>query len=139
MSKNRTREDDGAPNPTDVHVGQQLRSRRTELQMSQERLADSLGLTFQQIQKYERGQNRIGASRLLELGKVLEVPVSYFFSALENAIPGFAEDVANYNHGPSLSRDAAELLELFDSIDDPKLRQQVLQLVKTIAQTGRPA
>jgi transcriptional regulator with XRE-family HTH domain len=136
MSKNRTREDDGAPNPTDVHVGQQLRQRRTQMQMSQERLAESLGLTFQQIQKYERGQNRIGASRLLELGRVLEVPVSYFFNPLESLTAGLAEDVANYNALPVLDPETAELLRLFKGIEDIKQRRQILQILKTFAETS---
>jgi transcriptional regulator with XRE-family HTH domain len=68
-----------SPNPIDVHVGKRLRLRRTLLGMSQERLGESLGLTFQQVQKYERGANRIGSSRLFELGQILDVPVSFFF------------------------------------------------------------
>ena len=71
-----------SPNPIDVHVGKRLRLRRTLLGMSQERLGELLGLTFQQVQKYERGVNRIGSSRLFELGQILDVPVSFFFDDL---------------------------------------------------------
>src|SRR5579862_3410669 len=70
------------PNPVDVHVGSRVRLRRTLLGMSQEKLGDAIGLTFQQVQKYERGANRIGASRLYDLARVLDVPVSYFFEEL---------------------------------------------------------
>src|SRR4051794_34996027 len=73
---------DGKPNPIDVHVGARVRLRRTLLGMSQERLGEALGLTFQQVQKYERGTNRIGASRLFDLSRVLEVPVSFFFEEM---------------------------------------------------------
>lgn len=70
----------GRPNPIDVHVGSRVRLRRTLLGMSQEKLGDAIGLTFQQVQKYERGANRIGSSRLLNLSKILDIPVSFFFN-----------------------------------------------------------
>src|SRR4051812_42442557 len=82
----RRRQTVDGPDPTDVHVGVRVRLRRTLLGMSQERLGDALGLTFQQVQKYERGANRIGASRLFQLSHILDVPVSYFFD--EMAAPG---------------------------------------------------
>src|ERR1700733_2897255 len=72
----------GFPNPIDVHVGQRVRQRRTLLGMSQEKLAEAIGLTFQQVQKYERGANRVGSSRLFDLARVLDVPVSYFFEEM---------------------------------------------------------
>ena len=75
----------GFPNPIDVHVGSRIRLRRTLLGMSQERLAEAIGLTFQQVQKYERGANRVGSSRLFDLARVLDVPVAYFF---EDLAPG---------------------------------------------------
>src|SRR5512145_1807794 len=75
----------GKPNPIDVHVGSRVRLRRTLLGMSQEKLGEAIGLTFQQVQKYERGANRIGSSRLFDLARVLDVPVSYFF---EDMAPG---------------------------------------------------
>src|SRR5689334_4362799 len=81
------------PNPVDVHVGARVRQRRTLLGMSQEKLGDALGLTFQQVQKYERGANRIGASRLHHVSQVLDVPVGYFFEDLEVA-PAPAEGAA---------------------------------------------
>src|ERR1041385_1972302 len=77
----------GNPNPVDVHVGARVRLRRTLLGMSQEKLGDAIGLTFQQVQTYERGANRIGASRLYDLSRVLDVPVSYFFEEFGETSP----------------------------------------------------
>src|SRR6201981_3857131 len=79
----RRRQKSDGPNPTDVHVGARVRWRRTLLGMSQEKLGDAIGLTFQQVQKYERGANRVGASRLFELSRVLDVPVAFFFDELD--------------------------------------------------------
>ena len=82
------------PSPVDVHVGNRIRLRRTLLQMSQEKLGDALGLTFQQVQKYERGANRVSASRLFDLGRVLEVPVSFFFDDLPGGNASFGSKTA---------------------------------------------
>jgi transcriptional regulator with XRE-family HTH domain len=79
---------DGQPSPIDVHVGSRIRLRRTLLAMSQERLGDALGLTFQQVQKYERGMNRVGASRLFDLSRVLDVPISFFFDDMPETVSG---------------------------------------------------
>ena len=87
------------PSPIDVHVGSRVRLRRTLLGMSQERLGEALGLTFQQVQKYERGVNRIGASRLFDLSRVLDVPISFFFDDLPSSVSGsqgFANRVAGF-------------------------------------------
>src|SRR5471032_288819 len=81
----RRRQKSDKPNPTDVHVGARVRLRRTLLGMSQEKLGDAIGLTFQQVQKYERGANRVGASRLYDLSRVLDVPVSFFFDDMAPA------------------------------------------------------
>lgn len=78
----------GTPNPIDVHVGSRVRLRRTLLGLSQERLGEAVGLTFQQIQKYERGANRIGASRLFEFSRILDVPVSFFFDDMSEKFRG---------------------------------------------------
>ena len=80
----RGRMPDGTPNPVDVHVGKKIFTRRIELGLSMEKLASSVGLTFQQVQKYERGMNRVSASRLFDFSKVLGVPINYFFSDLDN-------------------------------------------------------
>src|SRR5215831_229867 len=82
----RRRQKSDKPNPTDVHVGSRVRLRRTLLGMSQEKLGEAIGLTFQQVQKYERGANRVGASRLFDLSRVLDVPVSYFFEEMEASV-----------------------------------------------------
>jgi transcriptional regulator with XRE-family HTH domain len=128
----------GRPNPVDVHVGGRLRQRRTLLGMSQERLADAIGLTFQQVQKYERGANRIGASRLHQLSRVLEVPVSYFFEDMSRAPvatapEGFAEEPPTYDPDPMNRRETLELVRAYYRITDERLRKRVFELVKAIA------
>src|SRR5690348_18309853 len=82
----RRRQKSDKPNPIDIHVGSRVRLRRTLLGMSQEKLGEAIGLTFQQVQKYERGANRVGSSRLFDLGRVLDVPISYFFEDMPNAV-----------------------------------------------------
>ena len=82
----RGRTPQGEPNPIDVHVGNRIRLRRTLLGLSQEKLASLLGLTFQQVQKYERGMNRVGASRLWDIGKVLEVPIGFFYEDMDKEV-----------------------------------------------------
>jgi transcriptional regulator with XRE-family HTH domain len=134
------------PNPVDVHVGHRLRLRRTLLGMSQERLAQLLGLTFQQIQKYERGVNRIGSSRLYELGRILHVPVSFFFDAMpeDGAAPpaamvaGLAEDPVGFafDDDRDLSLDKRETLELvraYNRIPDATVRKRLFELTKALA------
>jgi transcriptional regulator with XRE-family HTH domain len=135
------------PNPIDVHVGRRLRLRRTLLGMSQERLGQLLGLTFQQIQKYERGTNRIGSSRLYELGRILHIPVSFFFDDMpvgEGAhapavlVPGLAEDPAGFvfDDGGDLPLDKRETLELvraYNRIPDPAVRKRLFELTKALA------
>src|SRR6476620_12335762 len=100
----------GKPNPVDVHVGSRVRLRRTLLGMSQERLGEAIGLTFQQVQKYERGANRVGASRLFDLSRVLDVPVSFFFEDMAPAVQpeergGLAEAPERYDADPMLKRE----------------------------------
>jgi transcriptional regulator with XRE-family HTH domain len=138
------------PNPIDIHVGHRLRLRRTLLGMSQERLAHLLGLTFQQIQKYERGVNRIGSSRLYELGQILHVPVSFFFDAMPESddraqdllapglAPGLAEEAATFTFDDdrSLALDKRETLELvraYNRIPDPAVRKRLFELAKALA------
>src|SRR6202167_5852922 len=100
----------GGPNPVDVHVGARLRLRRTLIGMSQEKLGEAIGLTFQQVQKYERGTNRVGASRLYELSRVLDVPVGFFFDEIDprlldsNAVTGLAEGPAPAFEQPPFER-----------------------------------
>lgn len=124
------------PNPVDVHVGARVRLRRTLLGMSQEKLGDAIGLTFQQVQKYERGANRIGASRLYELARVLDVPVSYFFEEFGEAGPsgGLSEQVAEpYQSNPMMKRETLELVRAYLRISDPQIKRRLFDLAKALA------
>lgn len=125
------------PNPIDVHVGGRVRLRRTLLGMSQEKLAQALGLTFQQIQKYERGANRIGSSRLFKLSQILDVPVSFFFDDMtaDTATGGGATAPANAPEDASApdtltKRETLELVRAYYRIPDERLRRKVFELVK---------
>ena len=123
-------------NLVDQHVGGRVRMRRKLLGVSQEKLAAELGLTFQQVQKYERGANRISASKLFEISKALSAPVSYFFEGLYDrpGATGFAEsDGDDYVHGFLMTAEGVELATLFPRIQNPKYRRRVLELVRTLA------
>jgi transcriptional regulator with XRE-family HTH domain len=124
----------GVPDPVDVHVGARIRTRRLLLGMNQETLANALGLTFQQVQKYEGGSNRVSASRLAEMAEVLGVPIAYFFNDLELAAdPMAAAEVALRE---MLQRpDVIEMIRWYYAIADPEVRQQFLEMVKTVAQS----
>lgn len=127
------------PDPIDVHVGSRVRLRRTLLGMSQEKLGDALGLTFQQIQKYERGANRIGSSRLFKLSQILDVPVSFFFDDMPDDVEqvgrGFDESPAEPFEADQLSRrETLELVRAYYRIGEPKVRKRMFELVKSIAQ-----
>lgn len=127
-------------NPMDAHVGSRVRLRRMLLGMSQEKLGEQLGLTFQQVQKYEKGVNRIGASRLFDLAQVLNVPIQFFY---DDAPP--AEDMALPQPGMSDkpqegfvidflgSREGLELNKAFVRITDPKVRRAIVDLVRSLA------
>jgi len=121
-----------------VQVGARIRLRRNMLGMSQERLGEAIGLTFQQVQKYERGANRVGASRLLELSRVLDVPVPFFFDDVDPvrapAIPGgFAEPPAEaYEADPLRKRETIELIEAYYAIIDPAVRRRLQELAKAL-------
>jgi transcriptional regulator with XRE-family HTH domain len=124
----------------DAHVGTRLRLRRTLLGLTQERLGEKLGLTFQQVQKYERGANRIGASRLFDLARILEVPVGYFYDDLPASAGGtmnrygFAESADGYGNDEALSsRETLELVRAYYRITDPGVRKRVFELVKSMA------
>lgn len=128
-----------APNPIDKHVGSRVRMRRMMLSMSQEKLGDALGLTFQQVQKYEKGTNRIGASRLQQIAHILEVPVSFFFEgAPEFGVPapqpGMSEAPSPaYVSDFLATSDGLALTKAFMRIDDAKLRRRIVDLVEHIA------
>ncbi len=124
----------GIPNPVDVQVGAKIRTRRLLIGMNQETLARALGLTFQQVQKYEGGANRVSASRLSQIAEVLGVPIAYFFSDLEagNGPPSAHELEARER----LQRpETIELIRCYYRIADPQIRQQFLDMVKTVAQS----
>ncbi|ODN72149.1 helix-turn-helix domain-containing protein [Methylobrevis pamukkalensis] len=125
-----------SPNPIDIHVGSRIRLRRMMLGMSQEKLGDALGITFQQIQKYEKGTNRVGASRLSHISTVLKVPVAFFF---EDA-PGQGEEAAGFAEQPRSyvvdflsSSEGLALNKAFVRIEDAKVRRKVIDLVQALA------
>jgi len=125
-----------APNPIDKHVGSRVRMRRMMLGMSQEKLGDALDLTFQQVQKYEKGTNRIGASRLQQISHILQVPVSFFFEGA----PAAAEHQAGLGEAPSpayvsdflASSEGLALTKAFMRIKDPKVRRRIVDLVEAL-------
>jgi transcriptional regulator with XRE-family HTH domain len=125
-------------NPVDKHVGSRVRMRRVLIGMSQERLGDALGLTFQQVQKYEKGINRIGASRLQQISNILGMPVEFFF---EGAPSGETRSVEGFNEVSDTpyvadflaSNEGVQLNRAFLRIRDPKLRRRVVDLVTAIA------
>ena len=125
-----------APNPVDRHVGSRVRMRRMMMGMSQEKLGDAIGLTFQQVQKYEKGTNRIGASRLQQISRTLQVPVSFFFEGAPMEAGGPDEPDAP---SPSFvsdflaSADGLALTRAFMQIKDSKLRRRIVELVEGIA------
>jgi transcriptional regulator with XRE-family HTH domain len=124
----------GVPDPVDVHVGARIRTRRLLLGMNQETLANALGLTFQQVQKYEGGSNRVSASRLAETAEVLGVPVAYFFNDL--GLAGDSATDAETEAREMLQRpEAIELIRWYYAIADPEVRLQFLEMVKTVAQS----
>ena len=126
-----------APNPIDKHVGSRVRMRRMMLAMSQEKLGDALGLTFQQVQKYEKGTNRIGASRLQQISNILQVPVAFFFEGA----PDISDGLRPMKDAPSpayvsdflATSDGLALTKAFMRITDAKLRRRIVDLVEQIA------
>ncbi|KAA1053914.1 helix-turn-helix domain-containing protein [Azospirillum argentinense] len=146
-SAGRTKSD--KPNPIDAHVGSRVRLRRTLLGMSQEKLGDAIGLTFQQVQKYERGANRIGASRLFKLSQVLDVPVSFFFDDMpaeaaaaavdddEAGGGGFEERSVTCEPDPMAKRETLELVRAYYRINDPSVRKQLFQMTKTLGDSSQ--
>jgi len=137
-------EREGRPSPIDIHVGSRIRLRRTLLGMSQERLGEALGLTFQQVQKYERGVNRVGASRLFDLSRVLDVPISFFFDDMPDSLTtaygvpstrrasGYAETSDSFGDDTLNRRETLELVRAYYRITDPALRKRVFDLIKSM-------
>ena len=152
---------EGKNNLVDSHIGRRLRLRRTLMGLSQEKLGEAMGLSFQQVQKYERGTNRIGASRLFELSKILSVPVTYFYDGLtgmKNNASGdwqYGQESASTDHAASeqpmgdddqsaydgrrvIKREILELARAFDRIEDDKLRKRILNLTRSLADLFQP-
>src|ERR1700751_3440603 len=137
-------EKEGRPSPIDVHVGSRIRLRRTLLGMSQERLGEALGLTFQQVQKYERGVNRVGASRLFDLSRVLDVPISFFFDDMPDSLAsnfggipsrrsaGQSDSQDPFGDDPLSRRETLELVRAYYRITDPSIRKRVFDLIKSM-------
>jgi len=127
------------PNPVDVHVGRRIRMRRVLVGLSQEKLGEQIGLTFQQVQKYEKGSNRVSASRLYQIAQILSVPVSFFFDDLPDlvdgkTVSGFSEAgtdsvVMDFLH----SSEGLQLNKAFAEIKEPAVRRKIVELVKSIA------
>lgn len=122
-------------NPIDVYVGSRIRLRRMMLGMSQEKLGESLGITFQQIQKYEKGTNRVGASRLQNISAVLNVPVFFFFQGAPGESEEKANDFSESNVAVEFlsSREGLQLNRTFIKIKDQKVQRKIVELVKTLA------
>lgn len=130
------------PNPVDIHVGSRVRLRRTMLGMSQEKLGEQLGITFQQIQKYEKGSNRIGASRLQRISEVLNVPVSFFFEDVPGGVAGAGglsePSGSDYVVDFLSTADGLQLNRAFVKIADPKVRRRIIDLVRTLGDAAEP-
>jgi transcriptional regulator with XRE-family HTH domain len=128
-----------APNPIDKHVGSRVRMRRMMLGMSQEKLGNALGLTFQQVQKYEKGTNRIGASRLQQIAHIVQVPVSFFFEGAPSVPTAGRHDGMGEAPSPAYvsdflaTSDGLALTKAFTRISDSKLRRRIVDLVEQIA------
>lgn len=127
------------PDPVDVHVGMRLRQRRTLLGMSQEKLAKAFGVSFQQVQKYERGANRISASRLHLLTKILDVPVSYFFEGLPSSITDRPLPTDSDAPDRMTSRETLELVRAYYKILDPGVRKRLVDLARALGKEEQQA
>ena len=143
----RGRNVDGTPNAVDLHVGARVRLRRTLMGMSQDTLGEAIGMSFQQVQKYECGANRISSSRLYDLSRVLDVPVSFFFDGMDEAtinaspvsvIMGEASTTHHqtYEHDPMAKRETLELVRAYFAIPDAKVRRSVYDLAKELGKSG---
>ncbi len=139
MNKRRTK---GSADPIDKYVGTRIRARRMGLRMSQTRLGEAIGVTFQQVQKYENGTNRVGSSNLFKIARILDVPVGYFFDGISDGtlagagvqVPGMAEPPQeNLRFDPMNSRESIELMHNYYRITDPEVRRKLYLFVKSLA------
>lgn len=141
--RRRTIKDDG-PDPIDRYVGSRLRARRVGIRLSQTKLGEAIGVTFQQVQKYENGTNRIGASNLFKIAKTLGVDVAYFFDGVQeiadSMVAGSPEvALAGVKEDPLTSRDAIELMHNYYRVKDVNVRKRLAQFVKTLAHSADEA
>ena len=141
----RIKTEDSGPNPVDVYIGNKVKARRLILGLSQEELAKSIGLTFQQVQKYERGTNRISVSRLIDIGKALKAPIDYFFDGVAASalgmksalIKGFADTKQEPFEPDQLTkRDVLELVRAYSRIKSPQLKKQIIEMAKAMSNTS---
>ena len=136
----------GFPNPIDVHVGRRIRLRRTLLGMSQERLAEAIRLTFQQVQKYEKGANRVSSSRLYDLAGILDVPLAYFFDEMSAGVSAQTPsalmitkqrpETEQEKDDPLAKRETLEFVRAYYRIQDPAVRKRVFELTKAVAKAA---
>jgi transcriptional regulator with XRE-family HTH domain len=138
--RRRTIKDDG-PDPIDRFVGSRVRARRVGIRLSQTKLGEAIGVTFQQVQKYENGTNRIGASNLFKIAKTLGVDVAYFFEGVQEIADSMMADTAEIpmteiKEDPLTSRDAIELMHNYYRVKDANVRKRLAQFVKTLAHSG---
>ncbi|MDR6820410.1 transcriptional regulator with XRE-family HTH domain [Neorhizobium sp. 2083] len=123
-----------APNQIDIHVGSRIRLGRTKARMTQEQLAEGLGITFQQVQKYEKGSNRVGASRLQHISELLNLPIIFFFEAGPSALVIDTADDASHRLSELMnSKETIALATAFHSIEDKHVRRSLLSLVRSLA------
>ncbi|HEY3888858.1 MAG TPA: helix-turn-helix transcriptional regulator [Caulobacteraceae bacterium] len=132
-----------SPNPIDIHVGLQVRLRRKALKISQEKLAEALGLTFQQVQKYERGANRISASKLYEIARALRVSIAWFFEGLSDPTAEPVEGVEEAETSPFarsflMSQEGVDLANLFPRLPQRRVRRRLVELVRSLVEEGEP-
>ncbi len=141
MAKSKSRRGHGRRiGPVDVHVGSRVRQRRTLLGMTQTNLSDAIGMSFQQMQKYETGANRISASRLFALSRVLDVPIEYFFDDMPTAVAasspakdgGKAKKLPSYEPDPMAKRETLGLVRAYYKITDPEIRKRLYELAKVL-------
>lgn len=145
----RAKAEESGPNPVDIYVGAKVKSRRLILGLSQEELAKAIGLTFQQVQKYERGTNRISVSRLVDICKVLKVQIDYFFDgnspagkpgSRNLALRGFSDTKQEeFDAEPLTKRDVLELVRAYSKIKNPQLKKQILEMAKAMSAAGNDA
>ena len=147
---NKVKKTKGKPDEVDMHVGNRLRVRRSLLGLSQEKLADAMDLTFQQVQKYERGINRISAGRLYQISKILNVPVNYFYEHVKNdngkktpalGMSDTAQEGFDMSNDIPANKDVIKLIKSYQAIENEEMRQEVLRFAKsmsTLSKSNKP-